>query len=301
MAVSVELADARIAADEHQGAGHQPSAQDAVQLSDAGHQAGLADRAHVRERHGTRRGAARAGLPPGPDERLADGARSRRGCSRPRSRGTAPATALLDGRTGRRRGRWRSGARGCRPTGRIRRHARRAPPVAIARAAGRDQRVASSAATTSASRSSVCSHPALKRMKPSGTSSVPQRAAPLGGGVHAAEAGGLVDEPAGGEEGLGALRAPDVEPQHGPEAAHLANGDGVGGIAGKARVADGDHVLARGQELGERPALAVPRPKAQRERGQRAVGEPRLEGPGDGRPTALARRAARPPGRGRGW
>ena len=100
------LADPRSAADQDQRAGHDPPAEDVVELADAGAQALLLHRGDAPEldRAHRARTAARAGHPR--EKPPAASAPPPPACSTPRTPGTAPPTAESRARRPSRRGRW---------------------------------------------------------------------------------------------------------------------------------------------------------------------------------------------------
>src|SRR2546423_10586489 len=108
----------------------------------------------------------------------------------------------------------------------------------------------------------------------------PARAA-LRARPHAPEAGRLRHQPAVREEALRAPPALEREADDRAEAAHLPEGDLVGGVVRKARIAHGAHVVAEQQPLGQRQGVRALPLQSQLERPKRTVCEPGLERPGD--------------------
>ena len=156
---------------------------------------------------------------------------------------------------------------------------------------------AASAGSTSASRSAASSQPALRRMKPSGTSSCPQRARRSARGVHAAEARGLrTRRAAAGGTAVGALpRRPAARTRRaGRRSASGATRRSWPGRRAGRGSAPGHVAAGRLEQAGDRRARSrTARSSRSVERGERAVGEPRLEGSGDrSRPCAATREPA---------
>jgi hypothetical protein len=127
----------------------------------------------------------------------------------------------------------------------------------------------------------VASQPALRRTNPLRDVVPAPPGAALGGGLHAAEAGRLRDELRPLQETLRPLAAAEVERDDGAEARHLDTRQLVPWIVRETRVADRLHSGSPGEQLRDRHRIRAPPLQPKLERGERAVGQPGLERPGD--------------------
>ena len=127
----------------------------------------------------------------------------------------------------------------------------------VAGPAGDEQRQASSACSTSASRSAVSSEPAESRMKPSGTASPPQRARRSAHVWTLPKLVASVTRRAAARKRSARSRAPEVERDDDAVAAHLAPRHLVARVGRQAGIADALHVVARGEQSRDRQGVVA--------------------------------------------
>ena len=150
-------------------------------------------------------------------------------------------------------------------------------------------------------RSAVSSQPAERRMKPSGTSSPPQRARRSARRVDAAEAGRLGDELARRRGSARRARRAEVERRRPCRSRSSGAARPRARVLGQARIAHAAHVVAGREQLGDRERVGAPALEPHASVASERWASQVSNGPGIAPVLACASRAAPGRARRRAW